>query len=97
MLVARELNAEGQVTERALILVAINSVAAFVLMTVLLSWIHHEYSADWRVSLLHPIYILAGSLNDVVRAQSEAWMGHARGAAGGGAAMSTAACRIETM
>lgn len=62
MLVARELNAEGQIAERALILVAINSVAAFVLVTVLLSWIHHEYSADWVMTLLHPLYILAGSI-----------------------------------
>jgi Kef-type K+ transport system membrane component KefB len=62
MLVARELNAEGQVTERALILSAINTVAAFVLVTVLLTWIHREYAADWRVTLLHPVYILAGSV-----------------------------------
>jgi Kef-type K+ transport system membrane component KefB len=62
MLVARELRAEGQVTERALNLVAINSVVAFVLVTMLLSWIHREYQAGWFVMLLHPIYILVGSL-----------------------------------
>lgn len=62
MLVARELHAEGQVTERALNLVAINSVAAFVLVTMLLSWIHREYHAGWFVMVLHPAYILAGSL-----------------------------------
>ncbi|MBI4191390.1 MAG: cation:proton antiporter [Betaproteobacteria bacterium] len=62
MLVARELRAEGQVTERALNLVAINSVVAFVLMTMLLSWIHREYHAGWFVMVLHPVYILVGSL-----------------------------------
>jgi Kef-type K+ transport system membrane component KefB len=61
LLVARELKAEGQVTERALNLVAINSVIAFVLATMLLSWIHREYSAGWLVVVLHPVYILAGS------------------------------------
>jgi NhaP-type Na+/H+ or K+/H+ antiporter len=50
------------VTERALNLVAINSVAAFTLTTMLLSWIHHEYRAGWITMLLHPVYLLAGSL-----------------------------------
>jgi Kef-type K+ transport system membrane component KefB len=61
MVVAQELRAEGQVTERALNLVAINSVIAFVTATMLLAWIHHEYQAGWRTILLHPIYLLAGS------------------------------------
>lgn len=62
MLVAQELRAEGQVTERALNLVAINSVLAFVSLTMLLSWIHSEYRAGWLTAVLHPVYILAGSL-----------------------------------
>lgn len=62
MLVAQELRAEGQVTERALSLVAINSVAAFVLATVLLSWLHHEYRASWVTMILHPAYLLGASL-----------------------------------
>ena len=62
LLVAREQRAEGQVTDRALNLVALNSVAAFVLLTMLLSWIHHEYRAGWFTAVLHPLYILAGSL-----------------------------------
>lgn len=62
MLVAQELRAEGQVTERALNLVAINSVVAFVLVTMLLSWIHHEYRAGWMTMIFHPVYLLSGSL-----------------------------------
>jgi Kef-type K+ transport system membrane component KefB len=62
MLVAQELRAEGQVTERVLNLVAINSVVAFVLTTMLMSWIYHEYSAGWITVLSHPLYLLAGSL-----------------------------------
>lgn len=62
LLVAQEMKAEGQVTERALNLVAMNSVIAFVLTTMLLSWIHHEYQAGWYVIALQPIYLLGGSL-----------------------------------
>jgi Kef-type K+ transport system membrane component KefB len=62
MLVAQELRAEGQVTERALNLVAINSVAAYLLATVLLSWLHHEYHAGWATAVSHPLYVLAGSV-----------------------------------
>ncbi|MGH8700232.1 MAG: cation:proton antiporter [Burkholderiales bacterium] len=62
LLVAQELKAEGQVTERALCLTAMNSVVAFVLTTMLLSWIHHEYRAVWELVALHPLYLLGGSL-----------------------------------
>lgn len=62
MVVAQELRAEGQVTERAMALVAVNSVIAFVTATMLLAWIHHEYQAGWQTAVLHPVYLLAGSL-----------------------------------
>lgn len=62
MVVAQELRAEGQVTERALGLVAINNVIAFVTATMLLAWIHHEYRASWQTAVSHPVYLLAGSL-----------------------------------
>ena len=62
LLVAQEIRAEGQVTERALNLVAMNSVVAFVLTTMLLSWVHHEARASWTTIALHPVYLLGGSL-----------------------------------
>lgn len=62
MLVAREMRAEGQLTERALHLVAVNSVVAFTLTTMFLSWMHREYRADWVTVILHPLYMLFGSL-----------------------------------
>jgi Kef-type K+ transport system membrane component KefB len=62
MVMTQELRAEGQVTERMLGLTAINSVIAYVTMTMLLAGIHHEYQAGWRVAVLHPVYLLAGSL-----------------------------------
>jgi Kef-type K+ transport system membrane component KefB len=80
LLVAQELKAEGQVTERALNLTALNSVVAFVLTTMLLSWIHHEYRAGWVTVALHPVYLLAGSLAlgfaaSVVAIAASRWLG----------------------
>jgi len=62
LLVAQELRAEGQVTERLFSLTALNSVIGFVLTTVLLSWIHHEYRTSLVIAALHPVYLLGGSL-----------------------------------
>ncbi len=62
MVMVQDLRAQGQVTERMLGLTAINSVIAFVTVTMLLAGIHHEYRAGWRTVLLHPVYLLAGSL-----------------------------------
>jgi len=61
MVVAQELRAEGQVTERALNLTAMNSVISFVVVTMLLAGVHHEYRADWGTVVLHPLYLLLGS------------------------------------
>src|SRR5690349_19612161 len=62
LVVAQELKAEGQVTARALSLVAVNSVLAYVTATMLLAWVHHEYRAGWETAVLHPVYLLASSL-----------------------------------
>jgi Kef-type K+ transport system membrane component KefB len=60
--VAADLRAEGQVTERALILTAINGVVAFLALTVLIPWLHLEYRGGWLTILTQPLYLLAGSL-----------------------------------
>jgi len=59
--VAADLRAEGQVTERALILTAINGVVAFLALTVLIPWLHLEYRGGWLTMLTQPLYLLAGS------------------------------------
>jgi len=59
--VAADLRAEGQVTERALLLTAINGVVAFLALTVLIPWLHLEYRGGWLTILTHPLYLLAGS------------------------------------
>jgi Kef-type K+ transport system membrane component KefB len=60
--VARELGARGQVTERLLLLTALDSVYAFVAMAMLYAWLHLEYRHSLSAVLLHPTYLLLGSL-----------------------------------
>ena len=60
--VSRDLRAEGQVTERALSLVAINSAFAFFLFTLSLSYLHLEHTSDLYTVVLHPLYLLVGSV-----------------------------------
>lgn len=60
--IARDLRAQGQVTERALLLTALNSAYAFIAVGLLLSWVAREHSLDWRAAVLHPIYLVFGSL-----------------------------------
>lgn len=61
MLVAHELRASGQLTERLMLFTAVNCVFAFVALTLLLPFLHLEQAADLRTALLHPVYLLGGS------------------------------------
>ena len=61
MLVAHDLRAEGQVTERMLLFTAVNSVFAYVLLTLLLPFLHLEHEASWQEAVFHPLYLLLGS------------------------------------
>jgi NhaP-type Na+/H+ or K+/H+ antiporter len=58
----REVRAQGQVTERMLLLTSLNCVYAFVAVNVLLAWLHQEYSDDWLSIFGHPLYLIFGSL-----------------------------------
>ena len=62
MLVAQDLRAEGQVTERMLLFTAVNTVFAYVALTLLLPFLHLEQAAPWDAAVLHPLYVLAGSV-----------------------------------
>jgi Kef-type K+ transport system membrane component KefB len=62
LLVAHELRAAGQVTERMLLLTAVNSVFAYVALTLLLPFLHLQYAAAWSLAVLHPLYLLGGSV-----------------------------------
>lgn len=60
--VVQEVKAEGQVSARMLNIVAINNSLAFLLFIVCLSVLHWRYGASWSVSLLHPLYLIVGSI-----------------------------------
>jgi len=57
----KEFGAEGQVTERALSLTALNNVIAFFVITMVLPAVHLQHSASTMVVVLHPLYLLVGS------------------------------------
>lgn len=58
----RELRAQGQVTERMLLLTSLNCVYAFIVVNILLAWLHQEYSNEWLSIFGHPLYLIFGSL-----------------------------------
>jgi len=61
-LVASDERAQGQVTDRCLSLVALNTLIAFVLTTMLVATVHLEYRAGWFTVIVHPLYLLLGSV-----------------------------------
>ncbi|HRK57993.1 MAG TPA: cation:proton antiporter, partial [Burkholderiaceae bacterium] len=60
--VVRETRAQGQVTERALLLTAFNCMIAVVVSTLLLAWALAEREAVFEEFVLHPLYLVFGSL-----------------------------------
>lgn len=62
MTLAKELRAQGQVTERVLLLTALNCIYALVAVSMLLAWMHAEYHSGWRATAAHPLYLILGSL-----------------------------------
>ncbi len=62
LLIVQDTKAEGQVTERALNLVALNSLFASILTTILLTSAHLETKVEVENALLHPAYLFAGSV-----------------------------------
>jgi Kef-type K+ transport system membrane component KefB len=62
MLVVHDVRAQGQITERLLLFTAVNSVFAYVLLTLLLPFLHLEHEAGWQEAVFHPLYLLWGSL-----------------------------------
>jgi Kef-type K+ transport system membrane component KefB len=80
MLVVHDLRAQGQITERLLLFTAVNSAFAYVLLTLLLPFLHLEHAASWQQALFHPLYllwgsILAGYLACILMLRLAAWLG----------------------
>lgn len=61
LLVSKDLQSEGQVTERMILFTAVNTVFAYMVLALLLPFLHLEHKADWPTALLHPLYVFAGA------------------------------------
>jgi Kef-type K+ transport system membrane component KefB len=61
IMVVHEQRAKGPLTERLLVLTALNNVFAFLLIALLYGFVHLEYRADWLRTVLHPLYLIIGS------------------------------------
>jgi Kef-type K+ transport system membrane component KefB len=62
LLGVQDLRSEGQVTERALNLTALNSLIASILVTILLASAHYDAGLELETVVLHPLYLFLGSL-----------------------------------
>jgi len=62
LLGVQDLRSEGQVTERALNLTALNALVASILVTILLASAHYDAGLDLETVVLHPLYLFLGSL-----------------------------------
>jgi Kef-type K+ transport system membrane component KefB len=60
--VATELRAEGQVTQRLFIFTALNVLYSVVLSKIIMGGMHGAFRHDWTAAVLHPLYLLSGSL-----------------------------------
>ena len=62
MRVAAELKAEGQVTQRLFVHTALNVVYSVVLSKLIVGGMHGAFRSDWNAAVLHPLYLIGGSL-----------------------------------
>ncbi|MGE5616521.1 MAG: cation:proton antiporter [Bacillota bacterium] len=62
LLISQDMRSEGQVTARALNLVALNSLLASILTTILLASAHYEARLDIDTAVIHPLYLFLGSV-----------------------------------
>jgi Kef-type K+ transport system membrane component KefB len=78
LLIVQDSRSEGQVTERALNLVALNSLLASILTPILLASARLEARVDVDTALLHPAYLFLGSLAlGAMMAQLARWIARA--------------------
>jgi len=62
LFMVHETRSEGQVTERAINLVALNGLVASILVTILLGSAHFQASLDFGTAVFLPLYLFVGSL-----------------------------------
>lgn len=62
LLMVHDLRADGQVTERAMNLVAMNGLLASIITTMMVASSHLAVSTEVELAILHPLYLFVGSL-----------------------------------
>ncbi len=62
IMIANDQRAKGPLTERMMALTALNNVYAFLLLALLSGFVHLEHSAGGLRVVLHPLYLIAGSV-----------------------------------
>jgi Kef-type K+ transport system membrane component KefB len=70
LLIVHDTHSEGQVTERAINLTALNGLLASVIVTIMLGSAHYEAELSIETAVLHPLYLFLGSL---ILGASMAW------------------------
>ncbi len=73
--VASELKSAGQVTERMIVLAALNTLYAVLGLKLLIGWLHMDQRGDWVQGISQPLYTFAGSvLLAIVLSRAVAWV-----------------------
>jgi Kef-type K+ transport system membrane component KefB len=62
MTVIKDLRAQGQISERVMLFTALNTAYAVIGLSLIVGWLHYESEQPLRTMVLHPLYLLAGSL-----------------------------------
>jgi len=62
LLTAQENRAQGQVTQRTLLLTAISCALSFVVFALVLGVVHAEQAGDWLNAVVHPLWVVCGSV-----------------------------------
>ena len=72
--ISKETHARGQVTERLYLLSALGSCYSFITLGVAYVWMHYAHASVWWVNILHPLYLIVGSVVlGVLIARCVAW------------------------
>jgi Kef-type K+ transport system membrane component KefB len=62
LLVSSDLRSEGQITERMILLTAVNTMFAYLVVALLLPFLHLDHQVDLGTALLHPLYVFIGAV-----------------------------------
>jgi Kef-type K+ transport system membrane component KefB len=60
--VSSELHSAGQVTERMIIMTALNTLFAVLLHKLVIGWLHLDTAGDWMAAITQPLYTFGGSI-----------------------------------